>query len=87
MDNNNKSVFSLKDLAKTQDDKWIFGICGGLGKYTPLPSWLWRSIFIITIFAKGLGLIAYIILAFMMPKESASTVTNPLVSATTNPQN
>jgi hypothetical protein len=35
----------LKTLSKSQNDKWIGGVCGGLGAYTPLPSWLWRVIF------------------------------------------
>ncbi len=65
-------TYNFKDLAKTKDDKKIFGICGGLGKYTPLPVWLWRAIFIITLFWGGLGLIAYIILAIFMPKEKIS---------------
>ena len=83
---NEKTNYSLKDLKKSQDDKKLFGICGGLGKHTPLPSWLWRAIFITAIFAKGLGLIAYIILIFLMPKETVVTVENPVV-APTNPSN
>ncbi len=78
--NSSKTPFSLKDLAKAQDDKKLFGICGGLAKHTPLPSWLWRAIFIIAFFVSGLGLIAYIVLAILMPKEAVAPVTNPVVA-------
>ena len=86
MNSNGKSntQFSLKDLAKAQDDKKLFGICGGLAKHTPLPSWLWRAIFITAFFISGLGLIAYIVLAILMPKEAVSTVSNPVVAPTSS---
>ena len=86
MNSNGKSntQFSLKDLAKAQDDKKLFGICGGLAKHTPLPSWLWRAIFITAFFISGLGLIAYIVLAILMPKEAVSTASNPVVAPTSS---
>jgi phage shock protein C len=59
----------LKELATSRVDKWVGGVCGGLGKHTPLPSWLWRVIFsTITCFG-GIGLIIYILLWIFMPKE------------------
>lgn len=67
--------YSIKELAKSKDDRKIIGICGGLGKYTPLPSWLWRAIFIITLFTGGIGIIAYIVLTIFMPKEKESLKT------------
>lgn len=60
----------LKKLSKSQDDKWIGGVCGGLGKYTPLPSWLWRVIFCCTVLFFGTGLLIYILLWIFMPRES-----------------
>ena len=66
---NEKTDYSLRKLAKVKDDKKIFGVCGGLGKYTPVPSWLWRAIFIITTLCGGIGLVVYIVMAVCMPKE------------------
>ena len=62
---------NLRKLAKSQYDKWIGGVCGGLGKYTPLPSWLWRVIFCGIFLFFGTGLIIYLLLWIFMPKESA----------------
>jgi phage shock protein PspC (stress-responsive transcriptional regulator) len=60
---------AIRDLAKVQDDRVLFGVCGGLGKYTPIPSWMWRAIFIITTLMGGFGLVVYIVLAICMPRE------------------
>jgi hypothetical protein len=38
--------WNLRELRRSNKDKKIAGICGGLGEYTPLPSWLWRAIFL-----------------------------------------
>jgi phage shock protein PspC (stress-responsive transcriptional regulator) len=58
---------NLNELRKSVRDKNIAGICGGFAEYTNTPSWLWRVIFLISLFISGLGLIAYIILWFYMP--------------------
>ena len=65
----------LRKLAKSRDDKWIGGVCGGFGKYTPLPSWLWRVIFCSLVFFGGIGLITYILLWIFMPKETSQEYT------------
>ena len=57
----------FRDLKKSLTDKKIAGVCGGFGEYTPMPSWMWRVVFIISLFMGGLGLISYIILWFCMP--------------------
>ncbi len=58
---------NLREMRKSAQDKKIAGICGGFGEYTPLPSWLWRVIFLTSLFVGGVGLIAYIILWICMP--------------------
>lgn len=63
---------SLKDLRKSITDKRLAGVCGGFGEYTPMPSWLWRAIFIASIFAGGMGIIIYLILWALMPEANIS---------------
>lgn len=60
----------FRDLKKSLIDKKIAGVCGGFGEYTPLPSWMWRVIFLISLFLGGLGLISYIILWICMPSAN-----------------
>ena len=60
-------VSKLREMRKSASDKKIAGICGGFGEYTPVPSWLWRVVFLTSLFLGGIGLIAYIILWICMP--------------------
>jgi phage shock protein PspC (stress-responsive transcriptional regulator) len=60
-------VRKLRNMRKSAQDRKIAGICGGFGEYTPLPSWLWRVLFLTSIFVGGVGVIAYIILWICMP--------------------
>ena len=59
--------WNLRALRKSAHDKKIAGVCGGLGEYTPIPAWLWRVVFVTSLFAGGMGLIAYITLWVCMP--------------------
>lgn len=61
----------FRDLKKSATDKKIAGVCGGFGEYTPLPSWMWRVIFVLSIFC-GFGILVYIVLWLCMP--SAETL-------------
>lgn len=60
----------LRRLSRAKDDRWIGGVCGGLGKHTPVPSWTWRVIFSLAFFCLGTGLLIYILLWLFMPKET-----------------
>jgi phage shock protein C len=58
---------SVRNLKKSAKDKKIAGVCGGFGEHTPIPSWLWRALFLILVFLWGTGLVAYIVLWICMP--------------------
>lgn len=64
----------LRDLKKSATDTKLAGICGGFGEYTPVPSWLWRVIFFVSLFVGGLGLITYIVLWLFMPSAKSPAV-------------
>jgi phage shock protein PspC (stress-responsive transcriptional regulator) len=74
----------FRDLKKSAIDTRVAGVCGGFGEYTPLPSWMWRVIFLVSLFIGGLGLITYIILWVCMPSANApdrkERVINPSVN-------
>jgi phage shock protein C len=57
----------LQNLTKSEKDKWIGGICGGLGEHTPIPSWTWRLMFTLFVFVCGTGLLLYILLWIFVP--------------------
>lgn len=52
-------------------NKWIGGVCGGLGKYFGVDPIVWRLIFIFgTLFTIFPFPISYIILWIVVPKET-----------------
>jgi len=55
----------------------VAGVCGGLAEYFNIDSTLVRALFVLLAFVGGLGLVAYIILALMVPSRS-SQARNPL---------
>jgi phage shock protein PspC (stress-responsive transcriptional regulator) len=56
-----------KRLYRDPDDKYIGGVCGGLGAYFQVdPTWM-RLLFIVGIFA-GFGILLYIILWIVIPR-------------------
>ncbi|MCM8534793.1 MAG: PspC domain-containing protein [Lentisphaeraceae bacterium] len=58
----------INGIGVSDRDIWLGGVCGGLGKYTNIPSWVYRLIFMVFIFALGCGLIEYILLWIFLPK-------------------
>jgi phage shock protein PspC (stress-responsive transcriptional regulator) len=59
----------LQQLARSRSDRFIGGVCGGLGRHTDLPSWAWRLIFCLTLLYFGAGLLIYILLWLLLPQE------------------
>ena len=60
----------LQKLTKSDSDKWIGGVCGGLGEHSPIPSWVWRVLFVLFFF--GPGLFLYILLWIFVPSKSTT---------------
>ena len=71
----------VRALERSQTDRVLGGVCGGLGKHTPLPSWLWRAIFLGLLFC-GVGFLVYLILWLCMPQQRCSD--DGMTSATKN---
>lgn len=56
-------------LFKSETDKMLFGVCGGLAEYFGFDSTIIRIIFVATtILAIGSPVLIYIILALIMPR-------------------
>jgi phage shock protein PspC (stress-responsive transcriptional regulator) len=64
------TAWNLEALHRSDTDRQIEGVCGGLGECTPIPSWLWRVAFVSLVFAGGIGAIAYLLLWIFVPKVS-----------------
>lgn len=68
----------LKELRRSNSDVWLGGVCGGLGTYSPVPTWVWRVVFLVLVLSFGTGLLAYIILWICMPKQVTAEFSAPV---------
>jgi len=60
----------MSKLKKSNTDRWITGVCGGLAEHFGLSSTLVRILFIIF---SSAGFWVYIVLAFMLEDEITSS--------------
>jgi phage shock protein PspC (stress-responsive transcriptional regulator) len=57
-------------LTKSETDKMLFGVCGGLADYMNMDSTVMRVLFVlITVFGIGSPILVYLILALIMPSD------------------
>lgn len=54
-------------LYRSRTDRMIWGVCGGLGQYLGVDPVIIRLITVLLAFASGFGILAYFILAIVMP--------------------
>ena len=59
----------MKKLYKSNSQKMIAGVCGGIAEYLNLDPTLVRLVFVAISLLGGSGLLAYIIAAIIMPEE------------------
>lgn len=57
-----------KRLFKSKQNKQIFGVCGGIGRYFNVDATLIRIAWLLLILAGGVGAVAYIVAAIIMPQ-------------------
>lgn len=62
-----------RKLARSRNDKIIAGVCGGVAEYFGWTPWMVRFVYVlVSIFSAAFpGIIIYLILWFLMPKQQA----------------
>ena len=58
-----------KRLYRSNRNKILCGVCGGIAEYAGMDPTLIRLIFVLLCFAVGGGLLIYLIAAIIMPKN------------------
>jgi phage shock protein PspC (stress-responsive transcriptional regulator) len=61
---------SLNQFRRSDTDRWIGGVCGGLAEVTGIPAWSWRILFVLTACLHGIGLLMYILLWIFVPLQT-----------------
>ncbi|WP_250631563.1 PspC domain-containing protein [Rhodoflexus caldus] len=60
----------MKLLTKSQENKMVAGVCGGLGRYFNIDPALLRVGFVVaTVFGVGMPIVLYAVLAAVLPQE------------------
>jgi phage shock protein C len=66
LDSSNDTV---RKLYRSRKDRVIAGVCGGVAEYFKIdPVWV-RIVWVLAIFAKGLGLVAYVLCWLLIPER------------------
>jgi len=58
---------SSKKLYRSEKNRILFGVCGGLGEYFEIDPVIMRVIFVMLALFSGVGFIAYLILMIVVP--------------------
>jgi phage shock protein C len=64
-----------KRLYRSRSDRMLEGVCGGLAKYFGIDPTIVRIIAVLSVFVGGLGILAYIIMAIIVPLEGTKVTT------------
>lgn len=65
-----------KPLYRSKEDRWLAGVCGGLGNHFNVDSTLIRALFILFALVIGGGVIIYILLWVLIPPEPDEEASN-----------
>jgi phage shock protein C len=60
---------AYKRLYRSRNNRMLFGVCGGLGEYFNIDPTVVRLIFVLAFLPGGPGLLAYLVLALLVPEE------------------
>jgi len=56
-------------LRRSNTDRWLGGVCGGIAKLTGIESWIWRLIFVLVATCAGFGGLIYILMWIFVPTD------------------
>jgi len=66
------SIAEHKPLVRSKSDRWLGGVCVGLGRYFDLNPAIYRIAFAVLAFAGGTGILLYVAAWLVIPEEGAA---------------
>jgi phage shock protein PspC (stress-responsive transcriptional regulator) len=66
-------------LVRSTNDRYIAGVCGGLGQYFEINPMAVRAIFLLLLFVAGTPVLLYLALWLIMPNEGVEVPTQEAV--------
>jgi len=70
---------SQNKLTRSETDKMLAGVCGGLAAYLDVDPVFVRLAFVILFFASGIGFPIYLVLWIVMPREATAGESDAVV--------
>ncbi|MFA4838980.1 MAG: PspC domain-containing protein [Candidatus Neomarinimicrobiota bacterium] len=64
----------MKKLYRSERDRKIAGVCGGIGEYFDVDSSLLRLLWLILVLLGGVGVVAYIIAMIIIPRNPNDSI-------------
>ncbi|HEY4039621.1 MAG TPA: PspC domain-containing protein [Burkholderiaceae bacterium] len=62
---------AINAFRRSRSDRWLGGVCGGLGQVAGTPAWIWRLLFTLLVLCAGTGVIIYVLMWIFVPIEAA----------------
>jgi phage shock protein PspC (stress-responsive transcriptional regulator) len=56
-------------LRRSSTDRWVAGVCAGIGHALGIESWIVRLLFTVLVLFAGTGVLAYVLLWIFVPSE------------------
>lgn len=66
-----KRIMETRRLTKSDDNRVLCGVCGGIGEYFSIDPVVIRLLWVVFCCLGGSGIIAYIIAAIIIPGKTA----------------
>jgi phage shock protein C len=60
---------AVNSFRRSRTDRWLGGVCGGIGRATGVESWVWRLLFAVLFLCFGAGLLVYLLLWLFVPGD------------------
>jgi phage shock protein PspC (stress-responsive transcriptional regulator) len=60
---------AVNAFRRSRTDRWLGGVCGGIGRATGVESWVWRLLFAVLFLCFGAGLLVYLLLWLFVPSD------------------
>ena len=63
------AALAINGLRRSRDDRWLGGVCGGIGRLTGVEGWVWRLLFALLAMCAGTGVLVYLLMWILLPPE------------------
>jgi phage shock protein PspC (stress-responsive transcriptional regulator) len=60
---------AVNAFRRSRTDRWLGGVCGGIGRSTGVESWVWRLLFTVLFICGGIGVLVYLLLWIFVPSD------------------